>query len=142
MIMVHLKIIWFYLIIYHLFCRTPSFYDEVKIKLPAKLTDAHHLFFTIYHISCQPKKEVMDTETVVGYSWLPLCRDGRLVAGEFNLPVSVEPPPPHYHMLHPDVQLPSMKWVDNHKGLFNVVISATSSIHTLVMKAYTLKKLC
>jgi len=35
-------------------------------------------------------------------------------------------------MLHPEVQLPNMKWVDNHKGLFTVTIDAVSSIHTLV----------
>ncbi|ESO12296.1 hypothetical protein HELRODRAFT_158781 [Helobdella robusta] len=111
--------------------KTPSFYDEIKINLPGRLTDSHHLFFTMYHVSCQPKKDAVDLETIVGYSWLPLFRDGHLVTGEFNLPVSLDLPPQHYHMLHPDVQLPSMKWVDNHRGLFNVVINAVSSIHTL-----------
>lgn len=71
-------------------------------------------------------------ETVIGYTWLPLLSANRLVTGEFCLPVSVEKPPSHYSMLHPDVQLPSMKWVDNHKGLFTIVVDAVSSIHTLV----------
>ena len=35
-------------------------------------------------------------------------------------------------MLSPDVQLPGMKWVDNHKGIFKVTLQAMSSIHTLV----------
>lgn len=30
------------------------------------------------------------------------------------------------------VQLPGMKWVDNHKGVFNVVVTAASSVHTQV----------
>lgn len=34
-------------------------------------------------------------------------------------------------MLHPDVHMPTMKWVDNHKGLFNVSIHSESSLHTL-----------
>ena len=112
--------------------RSPSFYEEVKIRLPAKLGDGHHLLFTFYHISCQRKVEMTPIETIVGYTWLPLLRDGHLLTGEFCLPVSVEKPPPHYSLLHPEVQLPNMKWVDNHKGLFNVVIEAVSSIHTLV----------
>jgi len=117
------------------FFRTPSFYDEMKIRLPAILNDKHHLLFTFYHISCQRKgaeNAMGQLETVVGYTWLPLLRDGRLLTGEFCLPVSVEKPPSHYSMLHPEVQLPNMKWVDNHKGLFSVVIEAVSSVHTLV----------
>lgn len=32
------------------------------------------------------------------------------------------------------VQLPGMKWVDNHKGVFNVEVKAASSVHTQVHK--------
>ncbi len=102
------------------------------MRLPARLGDSHHLLFTLYHISCQKKVEMMPLETPIGYTWLPLLRDGRLVTGDFQLPVSLEKPPPSYSMLHPDVQLPGMRWVDNHKGLFSVVIEAVSSLHTLV----------
>ena len=111
--------------------RNPYFYEEVKQQLPARLSDDHHLLFTFYHISCQ-KKELTPTETPIGYTWLPLLRDGRLTVGDFNLPVSVEQLPSHYSMLHPDVQPQGIKWVDNHKGLFNVSIQAVSSVHTLV----------
>ncbi|ELU18915.1 hypothetical protein CAPTEDRAFT_161690 [Capitella teleta] len=111
--------------------KNPDFYEEVKAKLPAHLGDNHHLLFTFYHVSCQRKVEVAPLETPIGYTWLPLFRDGRLMHGDFSLPVSVDQPPPHYSMLHPDVQLPNMKWVDNHKGLFTVSIQAVSSIHTL-----------
>lgn len=47
--------------------RAPDFYEEVKIKLPAKLTEKHHLLFTFYHISCQQKTGT-SFETVLGYS--------------------------------------------------------------------------
>ena len=48
--------------------RSPEFYEEVKIRLPAHLTQAHHLLFTFYHISCQTKKgEPTPVETHVGY---------------------------------------------------------------------------
>lgn len=50
-----------------LFNRSPDFYEEVKIKLPAKLTEKHHLLFTFYHISCQPKQGA-SVETLLGYS--------------------------------------------------------------------------
>nr|CAI5841827.1 unnamed protein product [Callosobruchus analis] len=51
---------------YH--CKSPFFYDEVKIKLPAALGDNHHLLFTFYHISCQRKIEQNTVDTPVGYT--------------------------------------------------------------------------
>ncbi|XP_030646757.1 dedicator of cytokinesis protein 7 [Chanos chanos] len=114
-------------VIYH--DKTPEFYEEVKMKIPANLTDNHHLLFTFYHISCQPKQNT-PLETPVGYTWIPLMQHGRLRTGSFSLPVSVEKPPASYSVLTPDVQLPGMKWVDNHKGVFNVEVTAASSVHT------------
>uniref|UniRef100_A0A8C2KMF7 Dedicator of cytokinesis 6 n=1 Tax=Cyprinus carpio TaxID=7962 RepID=A0A8C2KMF7_CYPCA len=109
-------------VIYH--NKSPEFYEEVKMKIPANLTDNHHLLFTFFHISCQPKQNT-PLETPVGYTWIPLMQHGRLRTGSFSLPVSVEKPPPSY-----SVQLPGMKWVDNHKGVFNVEVKAASSVHT------------
>ncbi len=37
------------------------------MKIPANLTDNHHLLFTFYHISCQPKQNI-PLETPVGYT--------------------------------------------------------------------------
>uniref|UniRef100_A0A668ACQ8 Dedicator of cytokinesis 6 n=1 Tax=Myripristis murdjan TaxID=586833 RepID=A0A668ACQ8_9TELE len=114
-------------VIYH--DKSPEFYEEMKMKIPANLTDNHHLLFTFYHISCQPKQNT-PLETPVGYTWIPLMQHGRLRTGSFSLPVSVEKPPPSYSVLTPDVSLPGMKWVDNHKGVFNVEVTAASSVHT------------
>ncbi|XP_061079182.1 dedicator of cytokinesis protein 7-like isoform X1 [Conger conger] len=114
-------------VIYH--DKSPEFYDEMKMKIPADLTDNHHLLFTFYHISCQPKQNT-PLETPVGYTWIPLMQHGRLRSGSFSLPVSVEKPPPSYSVLTPDVQLPGMKWVDNHRGVFCVEVRAASSVHT------------
>lgn len=100
--------------------------------MPARLADGHHILFSFYHISCQRKADMVPVETPIGYTWLPLLRENRLVTGEFSLPVSLEKPPSNYSVLHPDVMLPGMKWVDNHKGLFNVTLQAVSSLHTLV----------
>nr|XP_015204455.1 PREDICTED: dedicator of cytokinesis protein 6 [Lepisosteus oculatus] len=114
-------------VIYH--DKTPEFYEEIKLKIPANLTDNHHFLFTFYHISCQQKQNT-PLETPVGYTWIPLMQHGRLRTGSFSLPVSVEKPPPSYSVLTPDVQLPGMKWVDNHKGVFTVEVTAASSVHT------------
>ncbi|XP_046985251.1 dedicator of cytokinesis protein 7 [Schistocerca americana] len=113
---------------YHNKC--PDFYDEIKMKLPANLGSQHHLLFTFYHISCQRKIEQPVVETPIGYTWLPLSPDGRLQVGDFCLPVMVEHPPPRYSYIPPDVLLPGTKWVDNHKGIFSVVLEAVSSVHT------------
>ncbi|XP_070194616.1 dedicator of cytokinesis protein 7-like isoform X3 [Littorina saxatilis] len=111
--------------------KSPDFYEEVKMKLPARLTPSHHLLFTFYHISCQVKKnEPTPTEVPVGYTWVPLYQDGRLLTGDMTLPVSVERLLPHYSLHHPEQSPhPNMKWVDNHKGVFTVNVKAVSSVH-------------
>lgn len=50
--------------------KTPVFYDEVKIKLPADISDQHHLFFTFFHVSCKPKGtgDQNPVETPIGYT--------------------------------------------------------------------------
>ncbi|KAG8437106.1 hypothetical protein GDO86_007980 [Hymenochirus boettgeri] len=114
-------------VVYH--NRSPDFHEEIKIKLPATLTDQHHLLFTFYHVSCQQKQNT-PLETPVGYTWIPMLQNGRLKTGQFCLPVSLEKPPQAYSVLSPEVPLPGMKWVDNHKGVFNVEVVAASSVHT------------
>ncbi|XP_039194999.1 dedicator of cytokinesis protein 7 isoform X4 [Crotalus tigris] len=114
-------------VVYH--NRSPDFHEEIKVKLPATLTDHHHLLFTFYHVSCQQKQNT-PLETPVGYTWIPMLQNGRLKTGQFCLPVSLEKPPQAYSVLSPEVPLPGMKWVDNHKGVFNVEIIAVSTIHT------------
>ncbi|CAG0881186.1 unnamed protein product [Cyprideis torosa] len=113
---------------YHNKC--PDFYEEVKIGLPVSLTEQHHLFFTFYHISCQRKEATTPVETPIGYSWLPLLRDHHLVSGDFSLPISLDFPPPNYSSFSPDQTLINgVKWLDNHKGLFNVSLAPETSLH-------------
>lgn len=87
--------------------KTPVFYDEFKILLPADLRQNHHILFTIFHISCQkkPLEEQKTVETPIGYTWLPILKDGRLNIGEHQLPVMVEEPPVNYSYI-PALQLP------------------------------------
>ncbi|XP_060040571.1 dedicator of cytokinesis protein 6 isoform X2 [Erinaceus europaeus] len=113
-------------VVYHNKC--PEFYEEFKLCLPACVTENHHLLFTFYHISCQPRPGTT-LETPVGFTWIPLLQHGRLRSGPFCLPVSVDQPPPSYSVLTPDVALPGMRWVDGHKGVFSVELAAVSSVH-------------
>lgn len=107
------------------------------MKLPADLNEQHHLLFTFYHISCKGKSEKESeksgaAETPIGYSWLPLTKNGRLETGDFNLPVSLESLPKSYSYLSPSVNLPQMKWLDGHKSVFQVSLTAASTVHTEV----------
>uniref|UniRef100_A0A803VMK0 Dedicator of cytokinesis 8 n=1 Tax=Ficedula albicollis TaxID=59894 RepID=A0A803VMK0_FICAL len=107
--------------------KSPDFYEEVKIKLPAKLTEKHHLLFTFYHISCQPKQGA-SVETLLGYSWLPILLNDRLQTGHYSLPVALDKLPLHYSIHSPET--PPIKWVEGHKGVFIVEVQAVSSVHT------------
>ncbi|XP_071435974.1 dedicator of cytokinesis protein 8 isoform X2 [Pithys albifrons albifrons] len=112
--------------------KSPDFYEEVKIKLPAKLTEKHHLLFTFYHISCQPKQGA-SVETLLGYSWLPILSNDHLQTGHYSLPVALDKLPLHYSIHSPEKispQTPPIKWVEGHKGVFIVEVQAVSSVHT------------
>ncbi|XP_045511771.1 dedicator of cytokinesis protein 7 [Colias croceus] len=118
-------------VLYH--NKNPSLYDEIKIKLPADLGDQHHLLFTFLHVACQRKPVAPDqeknVETPVGYTWLPLCRNGKLSCGEHALPLMAEAPPDNYSYIFPDVLLPGTRWIDNHRPLFSVALEAHTTVH-------------
>uniref|UniRef100_A0A665X617 Dedicator of cytokinesis 8 n=1 Tax=Echeneis naucrates TaxID=173247 RepID=A0A665X617_ECHNA len=111
--------------------KSPDFYEEVKLILPARLTGRHHLLFTFYHISCQQKQNQSGScETLIGYSWLPILNNDRLQTGQFCLPIALERLPVNYSLHTPEVPVPPVKWMESHKGLFNLEIQAVSSVHT------------
>ncbi|XP_073322024.1 dedicator of cytokinesis protein 8 [Pagrus major] len=114
--------------------KSPDFYEEVKMALPARLTERHHLLFTFYHISCQQKQNQSGScETLIGYSWLPIVNNDRLQTGQFCLPIALERLPVNYSLHTPEKlppQVPPVKWMEGHKGLFNLEVQAVSSVHT------------
>uniref|UniRef100_A0A3Q3MR76 Dedicator of cytokinesis 8 n=1 Tax=Labrus bergylta TaxID=56723 RepID=A0A3Q3MR76_9LABR len=113
--------------------KSPDFYEEVKLALPARLTERHHLLFTFYHISCQQKQNQSSCETLIGYSWLPMVNNERLQTGQFCLPIALDRLPVNYSLQTPEklpLQIPPVKWMEGHKGLFNLEIQAVSSVHT------------
>ncbi|XP_062854998.1 dedicator of cytokinesis protein 8 [Trichomycterus rosablanca] len=114
--------------------KSPDFYEEVKIRLPARLTERHHLLFSFFHISCQQKQNQSgNVETLIGYTWLPMLNNEELQIGAFCLPIALERLPINYLLHSPEKlppQVPPVKWMESHKGLFNLEVQAVSSVHT------------
>uniref|UniRef100_A0A674KEX9 Dedicator of cytokinesis 9 n=1 Tax=Terrapene triunguis TaxID=2587831 RepID=A0A674KEX9_9SAUR len=118
--------------------QNPEFYDEIKIELPTQLHGKHHLFFTFYHVSCDnsskgstKKKDVIETQ--VGYSWLPLLKDGRVVTNEQHIPVSANLPSGYLSYQELGIGKhsgPEIKWVDGGKPLLTISTHLVSTVYT------------
>ncbi|XP_047576243.1 dedicator of cytokinesis protein 9 isoform X10 [Lutra lutra] len=118
--------------------QNPEFYDEIKIELPTQLHEKHHLLFTFFHVSCDNSskgstKKRDGVETQVGYSWLPLLKDGRVVTSEQQVPVSANLPSGYlgYQELGMGRHYgPEIKWVDGSKPLLKVSTHLVSTVYT------------
>ncbi|XP_042312819.1 dedicator of cytokinesis protein 9 isoform X5 [Sceloporus undulatus] len=118
--------------------QNPEFYDEIKIELPTQLHEKHHLLFTLYHVSCDSSskgttKKKDTVETLVGYSWLQLLKDGRVVTNEQHIPVSVYLPSGYLNSQEPGTNKhsgPEIKWVDGGKPLLKISTHLVSTIYT------------
>ncbi|XP_067851502.1 dedicator of cytokinesis protein 10 isoform X3 [Heptranchias perlo] len=118
--------------------QNPDFSDEVKIELPTQLNEKHHILFSFYHISCDlavkggsKKKEALETQ--VGYAWLPLMKDGRLVSHEHSVPVAASLPAGYIsnqNITPGKANGSDIKWVDGGKPLFKVSVHVVSTIYT------------
>nr|XP_056718159.1 dedicator of cytokinesis protein 9 isoform X1 [Euleptes europaea] len=118
--------------------QNPEFYDEVKIELPTQLHEKHHLLFTFYHVSCDnsskgttKKKDTVETQ--VGYSWLQLLKDGRVVTNDQHIPVSANLSSGYLNNQEPGMGKhsgPEIKWVDGGKPLLKVSTHLVSTIYT------------
>ncbi|XP_036403695.1 dedicator of cytokinesis protein 11 [Megalops cyprinoides] len=113
--------------------QSPEFYDEIKIELPVHIHEKHHILFTFYHISCEfSTKKREGVESLVGYSWAPLLKEGRMQSSELQLPVSATLPPGYLWDKSQDAKksAPDIKWVENVKPLFKVRTQVESTIYT------------
>ncbi|ETE65390.1 Dedicator of cytokinesis protein 9, partial [Ophiophagus hannah] len=118
--------------------QNPEFYDEVKIELPTQLHEKHHLLFTFYHVSCDSsskgttkKKDIIETQ--VGYSWLQLLKDGRVVTNEQHMPVSAYLPSRYLNSQESGISKhssPEIKWVDGGKPLLTISTHLVSTVYT------------
>lgn len=73
----------------------PTWYEEIKIRLPLNITANHHLLFSFVHVSCDlSKRRDANTsyENAVGYAWLPLLSKGKINVEEQVLPVAAALP--------------------------------------------------
>uniref|UniRef100_A0A8C9VRW5 Dedicator of cytokinesis 9 n=1 Tax=Scleropages formosus TaxID=113540 RepID=A0A8C9VRW5_SCLFO len=115
----------------------PEFYDEIKIELPIQLHEKHHLLFTFYHVSCDSSskgstKRRDPVESQVGYAWLPLLKDGRVVMNEQQIQVAANLPA-GYLSCQDTIGKHSgseVKWVDGGKPLFKVSTHLVSTVYT------------
>uniref|UniRef100_A0A665WAC3 Dedicator of cytokinesis 11 n=1 Tax=Echeneis naucrates TaxID=173247 RepID=A0A665WAC3_ECHNA len=113
--------------------QSPEFYDEVKIELPVHVHEKHHILFTFYHISCESSskassKKKEGVESLVGYSWMPLLKDGRMQSLELQLSVAATLPA-GYLCQDARKSQPDIKWVENAKTLFKVRTHVASTIY-------------
>ncbi|XP_061302218.1 dedicator of cytokinesis protein 11 isoform X1 [Pezoporus flaviventris] len=130
--------------------QSPEFYDEIKIELPIHLHQKHHLLFTFYHVSCEintkaTSKKQDTVETQVGYAWVPLLKDGRIITLERHLPVSSNLPPGYLGLGDPEARRqPSVdaKWVDGAKPLFKIRLHLDSTIYTQDMHLHKFFQYC
>ncbi|KAM8997032.1 dedicator of cytokinesis protein 11 isoform 2-T2 [Ara ararauna] len=129
--------------------QSPEFYDEIKIELPIHLHQKHHLLFTFYHVSCEintkaTSKKQDTVETQVGYAWVPLLKDGRIVTLERHLPVSSNLPPGYLGLGDTEARRPSVdaKWVDGAKPLFKIRLHLDSTVYTQDMHLHKFFQYC
>ncbi|XP_055868577.1 dedicator of cytokinesis protein 9-like isoform X6 [Biomphalaria glabrata] len=118
----------------------PDFMEEVKICLPVQLKEKHHLFFRFYHVSCEASKAVGKTSSIkkkeaiempVGYAWMPLLQEGRIVTGDKSLAVAATVPALYlnYDSLGKSTG-GDLKWVDGGKPLFKFNLNLVSTVYT------------
>ena len=75
-------------------------------------------------------------ESLIGYAWLPIFKNGRLLNGEKHLPVAQSLCSNYLSFekigLGQTVGPPDIKWVDNMKLLFRLNLNVQSTVHTTV----------
>ncbi|XP_041436699.1 dedicator of cytokinesis 9 L homeolog isoform X6 [Xenopus laevis] len=130
--------------------QNPEFYDEIKIELPTQLHEKHHLLFTLFHVSCDTsskggtkKRDVIESQ--VGYAWLPLLKDGRVVTNEQNIPVSANLPAGYlgYQELGMGKHSgPEIKWVDGAKPLLKVATHLVSTVYAQDLHLHNFFQYC
>uniref|UniRef100_A0A671RUH0 Dedicator of cytokinesis protein 9-like n=1 Tax=Sinocyclocheilus anshuiensis TaxID=1608454 RepID=A0A671RUH0_9TELE len=118
--------------------QNPEFYEEFKIELPAQLTDRHHLLFTLYHISCDSNSKAStkrreQVEIQVGYAWLPLLKDGRVIMNEQQVAVAANLPSGYLSYQDNSSKQHTgqeVKWVDGGRPLLKVSTQLVSTVYT------------
>lgn len=129
--------------------QSPEFYDEIKIELPLHLHQKHHLLFTFFHVSCDinskgSSKKNDNAETAVGYSWVRLLKEGRLITCDQQVAVSANLPTGYLGQNETDTKKSSndIKWVDGAKPLFKIGSHLESTVYTQDLHVYNFFEYC
>ncbi|XP_075153497.1 dedicator of cytokinesis protein Ziz isoform X2 [Haematobia irritans] len=116
---------------------TPTWYEELKLRLPLGIFPEHHLLFSFYHVSCNLGKKrdaSASFETPIGYAWLPLLQKGKINLDEQVIPVAASLPVGYLSIqplgLGKGNCGPEVQWIDNQRPLFAVSLRMDSTVHT------------
>uniref|UniRef100_A0A914VB90 Uncharacterized protein n=1 Tax=Plectus sambesii TaxID=2011161 RepID=A0A914VB90_9BILA len=122
--------------------QNPTFTEETKLALPVALQPDAHLLFSFAHVSVasavNAKTAADQAETPVGYAWLPLIKNDKLVLEndeqEFVLSIAADLPAGYVQYqalgLGKGHAGPEIRWVDNGRPLFKVRLRLVSSAFT------------
>uniref|UniRef100_K3X540 C2 DOCK-type domain-containing protein n=1 Tax=Globisporangium ultimum (strain ATCC 200006 / CBS 805.95 / DAOM BR144) TaxID=431595 RepID=K3X540_GLOUD len=69
--------------------KNPQFENEIKICLPEKLTLAHHILFTFYHVHCKKIQPNQQQQEIVGYAILPVLQNDGTIVQDNNYVMNV-----------------------------------------------------
>ncbi|XP_052897966.1 dedicator of cytokinesis protein 9 [Anopheles moucheti] len=118
---------------------SPTWYEEIKLRLPLNITAQHHLLFSFFHVSCNIAKKkdltTTSTETPVGFAWLPLLAKGKINVEEQCLPVAATLPV-GYLSIQPlglgrgQNAGPDVQWIDNQRPIFTISLRLDSTVLT------------
>ncbi|XP_053674834.1 dedicator of cytokinesis protein 11 [Anopheles nili] len=118
---------------------SPTWYEEIKLRLPINITPQHHLLFSFFHVSCNIAKKkdltTTSTEMLVGFAWLPLLAKGKINVDEQCLPVAATLPV-GYLSIQPlglgrgQNAGPDVQWIDNQRPIFTVSLRLDSTVLT------------
>ncbi|KAI0978958.1 hypothetical protein GJ496_000784 [Pomphorhynchus laevis] len=109
--------------------RSPSFYDEIKIEVPARTNNGMHLLFTFFHVSCQRKdNHEPPLESVIGYSWICIDSFIKNRIANISLPIAFELTE-NYYTNQATAENTLIRWIDNGRSLFSFHSIFISTIH-------------
>eukprot|EP00048_Salpingoeca_helianthica_P003774 m.70487 g.70487 ORF g.70487 m.70487 type:complete len:1891 (-) comp12891_c1_seq1:30-5702(-) len=106
--------------------RSPEFHEEIKIQLPERLTDKHHLLFTFFHVGCKDKGEAAPPKQVA-HAWINIG-----VGDRFNravdLPLCSELPSDYLSLSLKSDSGDTKQFLDNKRPLFRVFLRLDSTV--------------
>uniref|UniRef100_A0A182VSH9 Dedicator of cytokinesis protein 9 n=1 Tax=Anopheles minimus TaxID=112268 RepID=A0A182VSH9_9DIPT len=116
----------------------PTWYEEIKLRLPLNITSQHHLLFSFFHVSCNIAKKkdltTTSTETPVGFAWLPLLAKGKINIEDQCLPVAATLPVGYLSIqplgLGKGNAGPDVQWIDNQRPIFTISLKLDSTVLT------------